>query len=78
MHCLSKELNEDTNSVRFVLNPPKEVVLPLAKEKGRQKLYSVNTAHQLSNRIVSRIRYTSKQVWIRDLVPCVLTVMRWK
>ena len=56
MHCLSKELDEDTNSVRLVLNPPKEVGLPLAKEKGRQKVYRVNTAHQLTNRIVSRIR----------------------
>lgn len=70
---LNEERDEDTNSVRLLLNLPKEVGLFSAKEKGRQKVYSVNKAHQLINRMVSRIRYTFKLVWVKDVMPMGIT-----
>jgi DNA-binding transcriptional ArsR family regulator len=45
---LSKELDENTNSIRVELNRLEEAGLLTAEEQGRRKVYSVNTAHPLT------------------------------
>jgi DNA-binding transcriptional ArsR family regulator len=53
---LSKELNENTNSVRVELNRLEEAGLLSAEEQGRRKVYSVNTAHPLSSDLSNMLR----------------------
>ena len=53
---LSKELDENTNSVRVELNRLEEAGLLSAKEQGRRKVYSVNTAHPLTTDLSNMLR----------------------
>ena len=53
---LSKELDENTNSVRLELNRLKEAGLLSAEEQGRRKVYSVNTAHPLTTDLSNMLR----------------------
>jgi len=53
---LSKELNENTNSVRVELNRLEEAGLLSAQEQGRRKVYSVNTAHPLTIDLSNMLR----------------------
>jgi len=77
---LSKELDENTNSVRVELNRLEAAGLLSSELKGRRKLYHVNTAHPLTSDITSIVRKVSgidalvervvenlpglKQVWV--------------
>ena len=53
---LSKELDENTNSVRVELNRLEEAGLLSAQEQGRRKVYSVNTAHPLTTDLSNILR----------------------
>ena len=53
---LSKELDENTNSVRVELNRLEEAGLLSAEEQGRRKVYSVNTAHPLTIDLSNMLR----------------------
>ena len=53
---LSKELNENTNSVRIELNRLEEAGLLVAEEQVRCKVYSVNTAHPLTTDLSNMLR----------------------
>ena len=53
---LSKELDENTNSVRVELNRLEEADLLSAEEQGRRKVYSVNTAHPLTTDLSNMLR----------------------
>ena len=53
---LSKELDENTNSVRVELNRLEEAGLISAEEQGRRKVYSVNTAHPLTTDLSNMLR----------------------
>ena len=53
---LSKELDENTNSVRIELNRLEEAGLLSAEEQGRRKVYSVNTAHPLTTDLSNMLR----------------------
>jgi DNA-binding transcriptional ArsR family regulator len=53
---LSKELGENTNSVRVELNRLEEAGLLSAEEQGRRKVYSVNTTHPLTTDISNMLR----------------------
>ena len=53
---LSKELDENTNSVRVELNRLEEAGLLSAEEQGRRKVYSVNIAHPLSSDLSNMLR----------------------
>ena len=53
---LSKELDENTNSVRVELNRLEEAGLLSAEEQGRRKVYSVNTAHPLTTDLSNMLR----------------------
>ncbi len=77
---LSKELNENTNSIRVELNRLEEAGLLSSELQGRRKLYQVNLAHPLTSNITSIVRKVSgidalvervvanlpglKQVWV--------------
>lgn len=77
---LSKELDENTNSIRVELNRLEKAGLLASKTKGRRKLYHVNTAHPLTSDLTSIVRKVSgidalvervtanlpslKQVWV--------------
>ena len=77
---LSKELDENTNSVRVELNRLEAAGLLSSELQGRRKLYHVNTAHPLTSDITSIVRKVSgidalvervvenlpglKQVWV--------------
>ena len=77
---LSKELDENTNSIRVELNRLEEAGLLSSELQGRRKLYQVNLAHPLSSDITSIVRKVSgidalvervvenlpglKQVWV--------------
>ena len=56
MQGLSKELDENTNSVRLELNRLEEAGLLSAQEQGRRKVYSVNTAHPLTKDLSNILR----------------------
>ena len=56
---LSKELDENTNSVRLELNRLEKAGLLASKTKGRRKLYSVNTSHPLTSDLTSIVRKVS-------------------
>jgi DNA-binding transcriptional ArsR family regulator len=53
---LSKELDENTNSVRVELKRLEEAGLLSTEEQGRRKVYSVNTAHPLSSDLSNMLR----------------------
>lgn len=53
---LSKELEENTNSVRVELNRLKEAGLLSVEEQGRRKVYSVNTSHPLAIDLSNMLR----------------------
>lgn len=53
---LSKELEENTNSVRVELNRLKEAGLLSVKEQGRRKVYSVNNSHPLAIDLFNMLR----------------------
>ena len=77
---LSKELDENTNSIRIELNRLEKAGFLASKTKGRRKLYSVNTSHPLTSDLTSIVRKVSgidalvervtanlpslKQVWV--------------
>ena len=56
LQALSKELDENTNSVRVELNRLEEAGLLSAEEQGRRKVYSVNTAHPLTTDLSNMLR----------------------
>ena len=56
---LSKELDENTNSIRLELNRLEKAGLLASKTKGRRKLYSVNTSHPLTSDLTSIVRKVS-------------------
>ena len=56
---LSKELDENTNSIRVELNRLEKAGLLASKTKGRRKLYSVNTSHPLTSDLTSIVRKVS-------------------
>ena len=56
---LSKELDENTNSIRLELNRLEKAGLLTSKTKGRRKLYSVNTTHPLTSDLTSIVRKVS-------------------
>ena len=56
---LSKELDENTNSIRVELNRLEKAGLLASKTKGRRKLYSVNTCHPLTSDLTSIVRKVS-------------------
>jgi hypothetical protein len=55
----SKELDENTNSIRVELNRLEKAGLLASKTKGRRKLYSVNTFHLLTSDLTSIVRKVS-------------------
>ena len=77
---LSKELNENTNSIRVELNRLEEAGMLNSTLEGRRKLYRVNALHPLASDITSIVRKVAgidtvidrvvenlpglKQVWI--------------
>ena len=56
---LSKELDENTNSIRLELNRLEKAGLLASKINGRRKLYSVNTSHPLTSDLTSIVRKVS-------------------
>jgi DNA-binding transcriptional ArsR family regulator len=67
---LSKELDENTNSVRVELNRLEEAGLLSAQEQGRRKVYSVNTTHPLTTDLSNMLR---KVIGIDQLVDRVVS-----
>lgn len=62
---LSKELDENSNSVRVELNRLEEAGILQTQLEGRRKLYRVNKSHPLTSDLTSMIR---KVTGIEDLV----------
>jgi predicted transcriptional regulator len=56
---LSKELEENTNSIRLELNRLEKAGLLASKTEGRRKLYSVNNTHPLTSDLTSIVRKVS-------------------
>jgi predicted transcriptional regulator len=56
---LSKELEENTNSIRLELNRLEKAGLLTSKTNGRRKLYSVDTSHPLTSDLTSIVRKVS-------------------
>ena len=56
---LSKELDENTNSIRVELNRLEEAGLLSSELQGRRKLYQVNLAHPLTSDLTSIVRKVS-------------------
>jgi DNA-binding transcriptional ArsR family regulator len=56
---LSKELDENTNSVRVELNRLEEAGLLASELDGRRKLYRVNPSHPLTSDLTSIVRKVS-------------------
>ena len=56
---LSKELDENTNSIRVELNRLEKAGLLASQTQGRRKLYSVNTTHPLTSDLTSIVRKVS-------------------
>ena len=56
---LSKELDENTNSIRLELNRLEKAGLLASKTEGRRKLYSVNNTHPLTSDLTSIVRKVS-------------------
>ena len=53
---LSRELDENTNSIRLELNRLEDAGMLSSERNGRRKLYSVNTTHPLSLDLINMIR----------------------
>lgn len=53
---LSKELDENTNSIRVELNRLEEAGILSSKLEGRKKLYRVNDQHPLTENLTSIVR----------------------
>ena len=53
---LSKELDQNTNSIRVELNRLEEAGILLAKLEGRRKLYRVNEQHPLTENLTAIMR----------------------
>jgi hypothetical protein len=53
---LSKELNENTNSIRIELNRLEQAGILSSSIEGRRKLYSVNEQHPLTENITNIVR----------------------
>ena len=53
---LSKELDENTNSIRVELNRLEQAGLLSSELQGRRKLYQVNLAHPLTSDLTSIVR----------------------
>jgi len=62
---LSKELDENSNSIRVELNRLEEAGILHSEHEGRRKLYRVNKTHPLNSDLTSMIR---KVTGIEDLV----------
>jgi len=62
---LSKELDENSNSIRVELNRLEEAGILHSEHVGRRKLYRVNKTHPLTSDLTSMIR---KVTGIEDLV----------
>jgi len=62
---LSKELDENSNSIRVELNRLEEAGILHSEHEGRRKLYRVNKTHPLTSDLTSMIR---KVTGIEDLV----------
>ena len=56
---LSRELDENTNSIRIELNRLEEAGILSSTREGRRKLYSVNEQHLLTKNITSIVRKVS-------------------
>ena len=56
---LSKELDENTNSIRVELNRLEEAGLLSSELQGRRKLYRVNDSHPLTSDLTSIVRKVS-------------------
>ena len=56
---LSKELDENTNSIRVELNRLEEAGLLASELDGRRKLYRVNPSHPLTSDLTSIVRKVS-------------------
>ena len=56
---LSKELDENTNSIRVELNRLEQAGLLSSELQGRRKLYHVNVAHPLTSDLTSIVRKVS-------------------
>ena len=56
---LSKELDENTNSIRVELNRLEEAGLLASELDGRRKLYHVNPSHPLTSDLTSIVRKVS-------------------
>ena len=56
---LSKELDENTNSIRIELNRLEKAGLLTSQTQGRRKLYFVNTTHPLTSDLTSIVRKVS-------------------
>ena len=67
---LSKELDENSNSVRVELNRLEEAGLLSSEEQGRRKMYFVNKKHPLTSDLTSMIR---KVTGIDELVDRVVS-----
>lgn len=67
---LSKELDENSNSVRVELNRLEEAGILASENEGRRKMYFVNKKHPLTSDLTSMIR---KVTGIEDLVDRVVS-----
>ena len=56
---LSKELDENTNSIRVELNRLEQAGILSSELEGRKKLYRVNTSHPLTSDLTSIVRKVS-------------------
>lgn len=56
---LSRELDENTNSIRVELNRLEKAGLLASNATGRRNLYSVNTTHPLTSDLTSFVRKVS-------------------
>ena len=59
LQVLSKELDENTNSIRVELNRLEDAGLLSSELQGRRKLYRVNLAHPLTSDLTSIVRKVS-------------------
>lgn len=69
---LSKELDENTNSVRAELNRIEEAGFLSVEEQGRREVYSVNTVHPRNTDLSNMLRKVSG---IDQLLDCVVSLI---
>ena len=65
---LSKELEENTNSIRVELNRLEEAGMLCSTFEGRRKIYRVNTIHPLASDITSIVRKVAGIDIVKDRV----------